>query len=384
MNRKYKVAYVSGSRADYGIVRRYLNYLKKDEQIDFSILVTGSHLEDAYGKSVENIREDGFVIEAEIPLSIHNSSNAEVLHSMAIGLDAFGEYFERHKYDLLIVLGDRYEIFAAAIAASIQKIPMLHLHGGETTYGNYDEFIRHSITKMSYYHFTSTQEYRKRVIQLGEAPERVFYMGALGAENCINIHLEKVEEKVLQLPEKQYFVIVFHPETLTGNSVRQQMEELLRGLESFPHRTEYVFMGTNADTQSDVIRREWIKYVEEHPNVHYIENMNADSFLYMVQHAIALIGNSSSGIIEAPSLGVYTINIGMRQAGRVRGGSVLDIACDAQELCNAMTTVYEQARHKLTFQNPYYLPDTANRYYIKTKELLALPVDSCKEFYDCD
>ena len=196
---KYRVAYATGSRADYGIVKNFLRLLDNDKDIEFSVLVTGSHLEDKFGHSVDIIRQDGFKIDLEIPLNIENDSNANVMHCMATALDCFGNYFENNKFDLLIILGDRYEMMAVAIAAAMQRIPILHLHGGEVTYGNYDEFIRHSITKMSQYHFTSTEEYRKRVIQLGEDPKRVFYLGALGAENCCKIDEEKVIEKVKEL-----------------------------------------------------------------------------------------------------------------------------------------------------------------------------------------
>ena len=189
--KRYKVAYATGSRADYGIVKNYLKLLDDDKEIAFSLLVTGSHLENKFGHSIDIIKQDGFKIELEVPLNIENSNNANVIHSMAIALDSFGKYFEQHDFDLLIILGDRYEMMAVAIAASMQKIPILHLHGGEVTFGNYDEFIRHSITKMSQYHFTSTEVYRKRVIQLGENPERVFYLGALGAENCCKIDEKK-------------------------------------------------------------------------------------------------------------------------------------------------------------------------------------------------
>ena len=232
--KRYKVAYATGSRADYGIVKNYLKLLDDDKEIAFSLLVTGSHLENKFGHSIDIIKQDGFKIELEVPLNIENSNNANVIHSMAIALDSFGKYFEQHDFDLLIILGDRYEMMAVAIAASMQKIPILHLHGGEVTFGNYDEFIRHSITKMSQYHFTSTEVYRKRVIQLGENPERVFYLGALGAENCCKIDKKRVVEDVKVRSSQKYWVIAFHPETLTDMKMEDQVEEVLLALKSFP------------------------------------------------------------------------------------------------------------------------------------------------------
>lgn len=379
--RKYRVAYATGSRADYGIVKNYLRLLGADKDIDFSLLVTGSHLENKFGHSADIIRQDGFKIDLEIPLSIENDSNANVMHGMATALEAFGSYFEHHKFDLLIILGDRYEMMAVATAAAMQRIPILHLHGGEITYGNYDEFIRHSITKMSQYHFTSTQAYRKRVIQLGEAPERVFYLGALGAENCRKIDESHVEEMVKRLPAQKYWVVAFHPETLTGKNVKAQAEEVLAALDMDPSGFAVVLMGTNADTGADAIRTAWLQYAEKTPQAVYWENLNTDSFLYLVKNSAALIGNSSSGIIEAPSLGRYTVNIGERQKGRVHGNSVIDVPCDREAISQAMKIILKKNGAE-KIENPYATEDTAQEYYQKTKEILQKGTCALKEFYD--
>ena len=372
-----KVAYATGSRADYGIVRRYLSLL--NENTDFSILVTGSHLEDKFGKSVDNILADGFKIGFQAPLHIVNSTTSGVIHSMSIALDSFGHHFEENKYDLVIILGDRYEMMAVATAAAMQRIPILHLHGGEATYGNYDEFIRHSITKMSTYHFASTETYRRRIIQLGEDPTRVFNMGALGAENCRMIDEKNVDERVKVLSDKNYFVVAFHPETLTNTSLHGQVKEVLNAVDEFSDH-EFVFMGTNADTGSDVIREYWFDYAGKHSNIHYFENTNSDSYLYMVKHSLALVGNSSSGIIEAPSLGVCTVNIGHRQDGRVYGNSVFNVECRAIEIAEAMRKASSFIRTEI--ETPYYQPNTANRFYKKTMELLKQQRNVVKAFYD--
>ena len=377
---KFKVAYATGSRADYGIVRRYLKKLDNDKNIDFSVLVTGSHLEKQFGNSVDNILADGFTIDYQAKLNIDNSSNAGVMHSMAIALDLFGTYFENNKYDLLIILGDRYEMMAVAVAAAMQKIPILHLHGGEVTYGNYDEFIRHCISKMSLYHFTSTPTYRDRVIQLGEAPQRVYYMGALGAENCQYIDETLVPDWIKRLPNKGYFVVAFHPETLTDVSLLDQIHEILKALSLYDNNYQFVLMGSNADTNSGIIQQTWKAYAESHENVTYIENLNVDAYLFMVKNAIALVGNSSSGIIEAPSLGSMTINIGDRQAGRVAGESVQNVRCEASKISEAMNTAIKSIG--ISFENPYYLPNTADNYYKKTLEILSNPATVPKSFYD--
>lgn len=377
---KYKVAYVTGSRADYGIVKNYLKLLNNDKEIDFSILVTGSHLEKKYGYSVETIIEDGFFIEYKASLNIETTNNSNVIHSMALALDSFGSYFETNRYALLIILGDRYEMMAVAIAASMHKIPILHLHGGEVTYGNYDEFIRHSITKMSQYHFTSTESYKNRVIQLGENPNRVFNMGALGAENCCNIDIAKVKKEILELCAKTYWVVAFHPETLTEGKMVEQVREVLIALSKIRVEHKIFFIGTNADTKSDIIRSAWLEFTKEHLNSQYVENLNVDSYLYLVKNSLGLIGNSSSGIIEAPSLGVYSVNIGERQKGRVHGNSVLDVECNEAIITKAMNKILENIGEKI--ENPYYMENTAIRYYQKTKQLLLKDIVVQKEFYD--
>ena len=239
-NRKYNIAYATGSRADYGIARNYLHYLNNDSEINFSVLVTGTHLEMGYGNSLGVIEDDGFQIDLKVNIEISASSTSAILNSMAIAIRDFGYYFENNKFDLLIILGDRYEMMAVAIAAAMQKIPILHFHGGETTYGNYDEFIRHCITKMSRFHFASADVYRNRIIQMGENPDSVFNMGALGAENCLNINEQIVNKNIQEFEHKQYLVVAFHPETLTDNNLIGQINEVISALETFLYSYDIV------------------------------------------------------------------------------------------------------------------------------------------------
>lgn len=363
-----QIAFVTGSRADYGIMRRYLNLLNKDQNIELQILVTGALLDSKYGNQVELIYADGFHIAAEIAVELNSSSNQMVLHTIAHIMEKFADYFGNHKYDLLIILGDRYEMLSIAITAAMQKIPILHIHGGEATYGNYDEFIRHCITKMSLYHFTATEEYRKRVIQLGESPDRVFYLGALGAENCLFINEENIPETVKRLPEKGYFVVLYHPETLTNIDTLEQIQNLLLAIKIFPEY-QFVFLGTNADTYSNIIREAIKNYVVSHENAVYYENLHTDAYHYLLKHGICLIGNSSSGLIEAPSLEIYTINIGDRQKGRVRGNSVIDTECSVEAISNAINRVIQKHDIDVPF-NPYYKKNTAKGYYEQTLIIL--------------
>ena len=213
--KKYKVAFATGSRADYGIVRNYIAKLNADPTVDFSILTTGALLASEFGSAIEIIEQDGFHIEYKDVIPQKMSSLHDTCHIMAQTLDDFSLFFSKHNYDLLIILGDRYEIYSVSIAAAMHRVPIIHLHGGELTVANYDEFIRHSITKMATWHITSTEEYRQRVIQLGEQPKNVYYLGALGAENCLNINMENVPEKFHDIHNS--FVVLFHPETLRAS-----------------------------------------------------------------------------------------------------------------------------------------------------------------------
>lgn len=383
VQRKYQVAFVTGSRADYGIVRKYLGYLNDSNIIDLKILVTGALLSSEYGHQVDLIYNDKFKIDAEIEIELNSANNATVIHSMSIALDKFGMLFEKQHYDMIIILGDRFEMLSVAIAAVMHRIPILHIHGGEATYGNYDEFIRHSITKMSTFHITATEEYMQRVIQLGELPERVFNLGALGAENCLFIDEKCIPDKVKNLFGKKYFVVLFHPETLTNISALHQINELLFAIDH-ENDVQYIFLGSNADTHSDIIRKKVLEYVNSHNNVLYFENLPTSAYHYLVKNSLGLIGNSSSGLIEAPSLGVVTINIGDRQAGRVRGNSVYDVVCEKNSIKAAIEKV-KNSEKMLNIQNPYYKDNAAVNYFEVTKKIIA-QIDEIvrkpKVFYD--
>ncbi len=378
-----RVGFVTGSRADYGIMRNFLKLLDEDGNILLDIITTGALLSEKYGRQVGLIYKDGFHVSAEIGLTLDSSSNEKVLFTMSEALGKFAAYFNDNPYDLLLILGDRYEMLSAALAAAMQRIPILHIHGGEATYGNYDEFIRHAITKMSRYHFTSTEVYRERVIQLGENPGNVFNLGALGAENCLRMDEENVTGEVKRLEKGQYFVILFHPETLTGTDVVQQGREILMALENYPDY-KLVFIGVNADTDSDLIREMVSGFVASHKNAVYFENLHTDAYHYLLKHGICLVGNSSSGIIEAPSLGINTVNIGNRQKGRVRGESVMDVGWDAAEIKAAMDKTIKKCGC-IGQGNPYFQEDAAKNYYRKTLELLSRVEEDRKEpkeFYD--
>ncbi|MBR2123722.1 MAG: UDP-N-acetylglucosamine 2-epimerase (hydrolyzing) [Acetobacter sp.] len=381
----YKIAFVTGSRADYGIVRSYLSMLHADKDIDFSLLLTGAALDNKYGNLKDIISSDQFRIDYTAPLPLETNSIANTIHAMAVALELFGKYFEASRYDLLIILGDRYEIFSVAIAAAMHGIRILHLHGGEITYANYDEFMRHSITKMSWYHITSTEIYRKRVIQLGELPTHVICGGALGAENCLTIDINHVPRDLQSLVGQDYFVILFHPETLNTISPHSQIKELLNGLKCLPVSIRYVFIGSNADTGSDEIEMEIKRFCEAHKNCIRYQNLHPDAYHFLVKNSLALVGNSSSGIIEAPSLGVRTVNIGLRQEGRVYGNSVINVPCDRTAVYNALKEAIENRKHYDPSDNPYYRKNSCQIYYEFTKKILSQNTSHfAKIFYDIE
>lgn len=380
---KNKIAFACCSRADYGIVRNYLKLLNADKSIDLEILVTGALLKKKYNYEVNMIKSDGFKIGFEAYLPIKTTNNKNIIHAMSIALDKFGSFFSKKHYSLLIILGDRYEMLPIAIAAAIQKLPILHLHGGEATYANYDEFIRHSITKMSTFHFVSTEEYRKRVIQMGENPKTVFNVGSLGAENCKNINMTNVSNEIIKLPKKKYYVILFHPETFSLDSIENQTTQLLNAIMKF-NEYKFIFIGSNADTGSDYIRKRIKSFTKKETNTVYYENLHPDSYHYLLKNSLALIGNSSSGIIEAPYLNTFTINIGNRQAGRVRDSSVIDVKCDTEEIVKSIK--YTQINRPKVGKK-YLKKDSAAICYRRTvnivkniKSLTKYP----KEFYDIE
>lgn len=381
-----KLLYVTGSRAEYGIMKRLLLKLNQDSEIDLKIVATAMQVDERYGMTYKVIEEDRLNIDKLINIQLDNSNNEKVIHSMAICLDKFGKYLYNNEFDAIILLGDRYEILSVAIAAAIQNIPIIHLHGGEITLGNYDEFIRHSITKMSKLHLVSTAEYRKRVIQLGENPNSVHNIGSLGAENSLTLPLLSYENLLdrFQLENREYFVVLFHPETLTENSIENQMVNLLEAIDIYKKNYNFIFIGSNSDTGSNIIYNMLNDYTNKN-NFKFLTSVKSEEYLSLVKYSKGLIGNSSSGLIEVPSLNVPTINIGDRQKGRVRGKSVIDVRANKGEIDKAIKTILaKECRSKLKdMRNPYYQENSLEKAYQIIKEFLnSQNIKKLKEFYD--
>ena len=379
-----KLLYVTGSRAEYGIMRKLLKKLDEDKNIQLDIVVTGMHLMKEYGETFKEVEKDFNVIE-KIDIEIANSNNYDVLHSMSLAMEKFAKFFLNNKYDAVMLLGDRYEILPVAIASAINNIPLIHIHGGEKTLGNYDEFIRHSITKMSKLHLVATDEYRNRVIQLGENPETVKNVGSLGVANAIELELlsKKELENKLGNFSKPYFVVLFHPETITEISIEQQTENLISALNKFKDRYDFVFIGSNSDTGSDKIQKIIKNFVDKNNYKRFLSLKNYEYFS-LLKNSQGLIGNSSSGIIEVPSLKIPTINIGNRQLGRVKGTTIIDCSADTEDILKAIEKSQSESYKKILNEsvNPYYQENSLEKYYSEIKKFLEKDNNYLKDFWD--
>ncbi len=388
---KKHIAIVTSTRADYGILKPLIERLRKEKEFVTGMLVTGMHLSESFGMTVQEIERDENPIDVRLPILEKGDSPQDVSNTMANALRSFGTYFSANKPDLLIVLGDRYEIMAVCIAAMNEGIPIAHLHGGETTEGAIDECVRHAITKMSYLHFTATEKYRERVIQLGEAPERVFAVGALGVENICRLELMQENElrNELGLTELPYISVTFHPVTMEQRQAEKQVRELLAAMDEFAgkYAVQYVVTKANADAGGRGINRILEEYAATRKNVHLYTSLGMHRYLSSLKYCIFVMGNSSSGIIEAPSFGVPTVNIGDRQRGRIQAESVINCKPEKKEILSAMDRAMsiKWQEHCRKIENPYGKGDTSERIVEVLKDfLLNEKIALKKSFYDID
>jgi GDP/UDP-N,N'-diacetylbacillosamine 2-epimerase (hydrolysing) len=353
-------------------------------------MATGMHLSPEFGLTYKNIESDGFQIDEKIEILLSSDTSVGVSKSMGLALISFSESYQRLNPDLIIILGDRYETFSATTAASVANIPIAHLHGGELTEGAFDDSFRHSMTKMSYLHFTSTEEYRKRVIQLGENPERVFNVGALGVENILNLDLlskNEIENELdINLSDK-YLLIVFHPVTLEKKTAENDFRELLRAIDKYDENISKVFVKCNSDTDGRIINQMIDNYVNEKNNSYAFSSLSIENYLSLLKNSFALIGNSSSGVIEAPSLNTPSINIGDRQKGRIKAETVFDCKNNETDILSTLKEIdhlFLNDKFK-NINNPYEKENTSDE-IIKVIErfLLDNRIDLKKKFYDIE
>ncbi len=339
-----RVCVLTGSRAEYGLLRWTMSEIADDPALQLQVAVTGAHLEPKFGMTAERIEADGFAIDARIPMHLDESSPLSVSRSMAAGLAGIAEALDRLRPDILVLLGDRFEIHAAATAAMVARIPIAHIHGGEATEGAIDEAIRHAVTKMAHLHFVSAPAYRDRVIQLGEAPDRVFVVGAAGLDNLERIELpdRPALERELGVELGGGFLLVtYHPATLAAGDPAGGVAELLAALDEFPD-LRVLITGTNADPGGDRVRDLISGYARAQPaRVMLRESLGTRLYLGAMRAAAAVVGNSSSGIIEAPALGIPTVNLGDRQRGRLRAASIIDCAETRIAIAAAIATALD-------------------------------------------
>lgn len=383
-----RVCVVTGSRAEYGLLSPLLEALRADESFELQLLVTGSHLSPEFGLTYREIEADGYTIDEKVEVVLSSDTPVGICKSMGLGLISFAEAYARLTPDLILVLGDRYEIFSAVSAAHISRIPVAHLHGGEVTEGAFDDALRHSITKMSHLHFTSTDAYRQRVIQLGEAPARVFNVGAIGLDNLRRLPLLSREDLEQQLGFKfndRNLLCTFHPVTLEHNSSEQQIQSLLNVLEQQVD-TSVIFTKTNADTDGRIINQMIDDFAAKNPDrFHSYVSLGQLRYLSMMQFVDAVVGNSSSGIIEAPGFRIGTINIGNRQTGRIKSELVIDCEPTETGIASAFKTLYSSDFQKRRSQarNPYGAGQTTSQIISILKEHFPRRTTQ-KSFYDLD
>lgn len=382
-----RICVVTATRAEYGLLKNVIVRLEQETDIIVNVVVTGTHLSPRFGETYREIEKDGVRICARIPILEDEDTALGVLDTMGNALKGFGGFFQSNPQDMVIILGDRYEIMAVCIAAMMEKIPIAHIHGGEITEGAIDDAIRHSITKMSYLHFASTEEYRKRILQLGEQPDRVFNVGALGVENVLRQPLmsrEELEKSIAFVLGEQYGLVTFHPVTLEEQTAIEQLHQLLEAMNELEDY-HFIITMSNADEGGIQINEELIKYAHAHEKRIYVtESLGMKRYLTAMKYASFVLGNSSSGIIEAPAMRVPTVNIGDRQKGRVQAESILNCEPVCREIVETVRKTQEaEFLTKVRKQKlPYGEGDTSKKIVDILKTQLQKGFDLKKKFYD--
>lgn len=363
---KRKICIVTGSRAEYGLLKPLMEEIKEDKRLKLQIIATGMHLSPEFGLTYKEIEKDGFTIDENVEILLSSDTPTGISKSMGVAMIGISEAYERIKPDIIVILGDRFELLSAASAALINRIPVAHIHGGEITQGAFDDAIRHSITKMSLLHFVSTEDYRRRVVQLGEDPGRVFNVGATGLDNIKRLRLmpkRTLEEELGFRFNKNNLLITYHPVTLEDNTSKEQFNNLLKVLDE-QKDTHLIFTKANADTHGRIINKMIDNYVARNPHKSgAFISVGQLRYLSVMRFVDAVVGNSSSGLIEAPSFKIGTINVGDRQKGRIKAKSVIDCKPIVKDIKAAFKKLYSK-----TFQesirnviNPYGDGNTAKR-----------------------
>ena len=380
-----KICVVTSTRAEYGLLYWLLKEIEADSELKLQLIVTGMHLSPEFGLTYKEIEKE-FKIDKKIEILSGSHTSLDICAEMARVYEKFASALAELKPDILVLLGDRYEIFGVAGVASIMQIPIAHIHGGETTQGAFDEAFRHSITKMSHIHFAATNEYANRIIQLGEDPSRVFNVGGPGIENIKKLNLlnkDEFEKSIKFKLAKKNILITFHPVTLENSSAREQFNELLNALDEL-EETNFIFTKANSDTDGDVINKMIDEYVSENPQKAVaFASLGQLRYLSAIKFVDIVLGNSSSGLLEVPSFKKATINIGDRQKGRARASSVIDVRPVKEEILAAIKRAYSKEFEQTLKDtiNPYD-GDNPSKKMVKILKEIKLDGILKKKFYD--
>ena len=352
-----KICVVTGTRAEYGLLYWLIREIDVDKDLELQIIATGMHLSPEFGNTYQQIEEDGFFINKKVDISLTSDTELAISKSMGLGMIGFADAFDELQPNLIVVLGDRFEIFSAVSSAMIAKIPVAHLHGGEVTEGAFDESIRHSITKMSHLHFAATNKYRNRIIQLGEQPNRVFNVGGLGVDSINKLKLlskSDFENAIDFKLGKKNILVTFHPVPLENFTSKVQFQELLNSIDELKN-TRIIFTKANSDTDSRVINSMIETYTSVNDNSIAFTSMGQLNYLSALQFVDAVVGNSSSGLLEAPSFNIATIDIGDRQKGRIKADSVISCLPTQEGIGSAFDKAYSEGFQNIVnnTKNPY-------------------------------
>ncbi|MDK2820353.1 MAG: hypothetical protein PWP31_318 [Clostridia bacterium] len=381
-----KICIVTGTRAEYGLLYWLMKEVQADDELELQVIATGMHLSPEFGLTYKLIEQDGFRIDEKVEMLLSSDTPVGITKSIGLATIGFADALARLKPDIIVLLGDRYEILAAAQAAMVARIPIAHIHGGETTEGVIDEAIRHSVTKMSQLHFVSAEPYKKRVIQLGENPERVYNFGAIGLDNITYLSLldrNNFEQSIgFKLGEKN-FMVTYHPVTLKKNNTKRAMLAIFNALDKFPE-AKIIFTKTNSDTEGRIINQMIEEYAaKRNERVKVFTSLGQLRYLSALKHVDVVIGNSSSGLIEAPFFKKPTVNIGERQRGRLKASSVIDCKENTEEIVAAINRALSPEFQQLL--SDLDLPYGKGNVSYKIKECLKnidLTNILMKKFYD--
>lgn len=387
MDDKRKICFVTGTRAEYGILSRLMLSLKEDDSVELQIIATNMHLSPEFGMTVREIEEDGLRVDRKVEMLLSSDTAVGTVKSMGLASIGLADAYAELEPDLIVILGDRFEMLAAASAALIFGIPVAHLHGGEVTEGAYDDSIRHAITKLSFLHFTSTEEYRDNVIQMGESPECVFWVGALGAANISSgdiMSLTELEESLDFKLGDNFLLVTFHPVTKEPGQAEAQTQALLESLEKVLDTHKILFTLPNSDTDGRVIGKMVRNWVQPHPDrAIAVTSLGRQRYYSALKHCKAVVGNSSSGLCEAPSFRKPTLNIGIRQQGRAQGNTVVNCDPTHESISEGLGKVLSKKFTDFVSRegsNPYVKLDTLASIMTVLKEY-PLPKHPVKHFF---